>query len=150
MKLKDELEVAQSDLMQVQIKIEEEIQAKENYKNKYEDALKESLSYQQISSTKENIIKKHMEMWEFKEEKNSNLRKFIEELEIKLSHAIINSRMKEDELETLLIVLEGILVIFMIIKMKKKEKFDHNIKKLSYDVRKNIEDMVKNLKLFKF
>jgi hypothetical protein len=96
--------------MQVQIKIEEEIQAKENYKNKYEEALKEASSYQQISSTKENIITKQKEMLEFNDEKITNLMKIKEDLEIKLSHAIINSKMREDELETLLIIMEGVLV----------------------------------------
>jgi len=95
----------------VQIKIEEEIQAKENYKNKYEEAVKEASSYQQISSTKENIITKQKEMLEFNEEKITNLMKIKEDLEIKLSHAIINSKMREDELETLLIIMEGVLVI---------------------------------------
>jgi len=33
--------------------------------------------------------------------------------------------------------------------MKKKEKYDHNIKKLSYDVKKSIEELVKSLKIFK-
>jgi len=94
----------------VQIKIEEEIQAKENYKNKYEEALKEASSYQQISSTKENIITKQKEMLEFNDEKITNLMKIKEDLEIKLSHAIINSKMREDELETLLIIMEGVLV----------------------------------------
>jgi hypothetical protein len=111
-KLKDELEVCQSSLMQLQIKMEEEIQSKENYKNKYEEALKESSNYQLISTTKENIISKQKEMLEFNEEKILNLLKIKEDLEIKLSHAIINSKMREDELETLLIVVEGILVKF--------------------------------------
>ena len=75
MKLKDELEQTQSLLMQSEIKIEEEIQAKENYKNKYEDALKEASSYQQISITKENIISKQKEMAEFSDEKICNLLK---------------------------------------------------------------------------
>lgn len=135
--------------MQVQIKIEEEIQAKENYKNKFEEALKEASSYQQISSTKENIITKQKEMLEFTDDKITNLMKIKEDLEIKLSHAIINSKMREDELETLLIIMEGVLVSIIIIQMKKKEKYDHNIKKLSYDVKKSIEELVKNLKIFK-
>lgn len=101
--------------MQVQIKIEEEIQAKENYKNKYEEALKEASSYQQISSTKENIITKQKEMLEFTDDKITNLMKIKEDLEIKLSHAIINSKMREDELETLLIIMEGVLVYIIII-----------------------------------
>ena len=72
MKLKDELEQTQSLLMQSEIKIEEEIQAKENYKNKYEDALKEASSYQQISITKENIISKQKEMRQLQERGTKN------------------------------------------------------------------------------
>ena len=47
------------------------------------------------------------------EEKICEYRKLKEDLEINLNHNIVNFKMKEDELDTLLMVFEGILVIFL-------------------------------------
>jgi hypothetical protein len=44
------------------------------------------------------------------EEKISEYKKSKEDLEINLSQNIVNFKMKEDELDTLLMVIEGILV----------------------------------------
>lgn len=46
------------------------------------------------------------------EEKISENKKIKEDLEINLNHNIVNFKMKEDELDTLLMVIEGILVCF--------------------------------------
>lgn len=48
------------------------------------------------------------------DEKIADYRKSKEDLEINLNHNIVNFKMKEDELDTLLMVLEGILVIKLI------------------------------------
>jgi hypothetical protein len=47
------------------------------------------------------------------EEKINELKKSKEDLEINLSQNIVNFKMKEDELDTLLIVIEGIMVYFI-------------------------------------
>jgi cell fate (sporulation/competence/biofilm development) regulator YlbF (YheA/YmcA/DUF963 family) len=47
------------------------------------------------------------------DEKIADYRKSKEDLEINLNHNIVNFKMKEDELDTLLMVLEGILVKFI-------------------------------------
>ena len=44
------------------------------------------------------------------EDKIIEYRKSKEDLEINLNHFIVNYKMKEDELDTLLMVIEGILV----------------------------------------
>jgi hypothetical protein len=46
------------------------------------------------------------------EEKINEYKKSKEDLEINLSQNIVNFKMKEDELDTLLMVIEGILVRF--------------------------------------
>jgi hypothetical protein len=50
--------------------------------------------------------------------------------------------MKEDEIETLVIV-------FRVILSNRKDKYDHNIKRLSGEPKKAIEDLVRQYKLFK-
>lgn len=47
------------------------------------------------------------------EEKIAEYKKSKEDLEISLNQNIVNFKMKEDELDTLLMVIEGLLVNFL-------------------------------------
>ena len=109
-KVKDELEEAQLNLARMQYKIDEEIHLKETFKKNYNDSKKQAADYAEISANKDSIITKLKELTFVLEQKLTNLTHVKEDLEIRLNNYIINSRMKEDELETLLIVTEGILV----------------------------------------
>lgn len=109
-KVKDELEEAQLNLARMQYKIDEEIHLKETFKKNYNDSKKQASDYAEISANKDSIITKLKELTFVLEQKLTNLTHVKEDLEIRLNNYIINSRMKEDELETLLIVTEGILV----------------------------------------
>jgi hypothetical protein len=109
-KVKDELEEAQLNLARMQYKLDEEIHLKETFKKNYNDSKKQASDYAEISANKDSIITKLKELTFVLEQKLTNLTHVKEDLEIRLNNYIINSRMKEDELETLLIVTEGILV----------------------------------------
>jgi hypothetical protein len=72
------------------------------------------------------------------EEKIAEYKKSKEDLEISLNQNIVNFKMKEDELDTLLMVIEGLLVIktFFILKLfiyfRAKRKINMNITLLGY------------------
>lgn len=85
------------------------------------------------------------------EDKITEFKKYKEDLEISLSDNIVNYKMKEDELDTLLMIIEGMLVMNMllIIQSRKKDKFDHNISRLSPENRKTVEGLVKEYKVFR-
>ena len=63
-------------------------------------------------------------------------------LELNLNQNIVNYKMKEDELETLLIVIEGML-------SKKKDKYEHNLSRLSSEIKATIQAIVDKYKFFK-
>ena len=109
-KIKDELEEANLNVARLQYKLDEESHLKDTFKRNYDEAKKQAVEYADISTNKDSIISKLKELTFVMEQKLNNLTHVKEDLEIKLNNYIINSRMKEDELETLLIVTEGILV----------------------------------------
>ena len=65
-----------------------------------------------------------------------------EDLELSLAKNIYNFKMKEDEYESLFMVIDGII-------SKKKEKYEHNFNKLSPDVQTMLETLAKQFKFFK-
>ena len=109
-KLKDELEESQLTVARIQYKLAEESHLKDTFKKNYEEAKRQAVEYSEISTNKDSIITKLKELAYVLEQKLNNLTNVKEDLEIKLNNYIINSRMKEDEIETLLIVLEGMIV----------------------------------------
>lgn len=73
------------------------------------------------------------------------------DLEINLNQTIVNFKMKEDELDTLIMVIEGILVInidYNKLQGKRKDKYEHNVIRLSFDTKRAVETLVKEHKLF--
>ena len=73
------------------------------------------------------------------------------DLEINLNQTIVNFKMKEDELDTLIMVIEGILVInidYNKLQGKRKDKQEHNVIRLSFDTKRAVETLVKEHKLF--
>lgn len=141
-KAKDELEETNFALTKANYSLNEEIQLKETYKNKYEDAKKEVQEYINISNYKDSIINTQKEAIKMYEDKIVEYKKSKEDLEISLNQNIVNFKMKEDELDTLMMVIEGIL-------SKRRDKYDHNITRLSNETKKSVESLVKEYKLFK-
>ena len=76
------------------------------------------------------------------EEKITDYKKLKEDLELSLAKNIYNFKMKEDEFETLLMVIEGIV-------SKKKDKYEHNLSKCSFDVKNQLQALIKQHKFFK-
>jgi len=121
--------------------LHEEVQLKETYKNKHEDAKREVQDYINISNYKDSIINTQKEAIKMYEEKIAEYKKSKEDLEISLNSNIVHFKMKEDELDTLLMVMEGILG-------KRKDKYDHNITRLLPETKKIVEDLLKEYKIF--
>ena len=65
-----------------------------------------------------------------------------EELELSLAKNIYNFKMKEDEFDSLFMVIEGIV-------SRKKEKFEHNLNKLTPETKNIVETLVKQYRFFK-
>jgi len=82
------------------------------------------------------------------DEKIADYRKSKEDLEINLNHNIVNFKMKEDELDTLLMVLEGILVNYFFLSFRVIKKINMIIICRDYQmiVENRLKNMLENLK----
>ena len=109
-KTREELEDAQLNNERLNYKLSEETQLKENFKDKFEESMKDVDRYKEISKSKDVIIKTQKENLAIMESSIKDLKNIKEELEISLNANIVNFKMKEDELETMLLVVSGILV----------------------------------------
>ena len=76
------------------------------------------------------------------EDKINDYKKMKEDLELSLAKNIYNFKMKEDEFDSLLMVIEGIV-------SRKKEKYEHNLNKLSPEIQNTLQALVKQYKFFK-
>jgi len=81
-----------------------------------------------------------------------------EDSELRSAQNVIKYKMKEDEIDTILLALDGILVnkisynqiiIYLITyyKSKRRDKYDHNITKLSKETKSDIEELINRNKV---
>ena len=76
------------------------------------------------------------------EKRISELKIQKEDLELRLNKSIVNFKMQEDELETVMLVIEHIFA-------KKKEKFKSSLDKLSNETKNQITKLAQSYKYFK-
>ena len=76
------------------------------------------------------------------EDKINDYKKMKEELELSLAKNVYSFKLKEDEFDSLNMVLEGIV-------SRKREKFEHNLNKLSPDMQTTLQALAKQYKFFK-
>ena len=122
--------------------IKEQCNLTDTYKRKLEVVNKELEDTKEIANSKNELIDKQKETITMLEERVSGLEKENADLEVNLNKNVFNYKMKEDEIETLVMVFGGIL-------SKRKDKYEHNMKRLSVEPKRAIEELVKQYKLFK-
>ena len=110
--------------------------------NKLKESAKQLSELNEISKSKDNLIEKQNDAIKMYEDKIKDDKKLKEDLELSLAKNIYNFKMKEDEFDSLFMVIEGII-------SKKKDKYEHNLNKCSEDVKKNLQSMIKRYKFFK-
>ena len=106
------------------------------------DSDKQIKELDEISKSKDNLVKTQNEAIKMYEDKINDYKKLKEDLELSLAKNIYNFKMKEDEFDSLFMVIEGII-------SKKKDKYEHNLNKLSSDVKNSLQSLVKKYKFFK-
>jgi len=115
--------------------LNEQILLKETYEKKYNESNKSIESYKSMTQDKENLINTQKESFKVYENR-------INDLEIKLAENIYNLRMKEDEFDSLIMILQYIFE-------KKRDKFEQNLNKISPDSQQFLQGLVKKYKIFK-
>ena len=94
-----------------------------------------------ISNSKDTLIKKQKEEIKLLNEKIKELKKIKEDLDLNLNKNILNYKMKEDELETMVMVIDGML-------SHRKDKYEHNLRRLGSEMKTAVEIISKEYKIF--
>ena len=120
-----------------------EIVVKDKVKNEimkeFEEKIKE---LRNIIETKENIIKMEKEKKEIINNEYLELQKKYNELQNQNSQNIFALKMKEDEVDTLIMIIDATHHV-------KRGKYLHNLNRLSEDVKIEVENIINSLKIFK-
>ena len=120
-----------------------EIIVKDKVKNEimkeFEEKIKE---LRNIIETKENIIKMEKEKKDIINNDYLELQKKYSELQNQNSQNIFALKMKEDEVDTLIMIIDATHHV-------KRGKYLHNLNRLSEDVKIEVENIINSLKIFK-
>ena len=115
--------------------LNEQILLKETYEKKFNESNKSIESLKSMTQDKENLINTQKESFKVYENR-------INDLEIKLAENIYNLRMKEDEFDSLFMIIQYVFE-------KKRDKFEQNLNKISPESQQFLRGLVKQYKIFK-
>ena len=107
--------------------------------NEYDEKIKE---LRNIIESKENIIKMEIEKKNILNNEHSELQKKYTELQTQNSQNIFALKMKEDEIDTLIMIIDATHNV-------KRGKYLHNLNRLSEGVKNEVENIINSLKIFK-
>ena len=120
-----------------------EIKVKDKVKN---DIMKEYTDkitiLNNIIETKENLIKKEKDKKDMLNKDYIELQKKYNELQVQNSQNIFALKMKEDEVDTLIMIIDATHNV-------KRGKYLHNLNRLSENVKIEVENIINSLKIFK-
>jgi methionine-rich copper-binding protein CopC len=120
-----------------------EIVVKDKVKNEIMEEFEEKIKeLRNIIETKENIIKMEKEKKEIINNEYLELQKKYNELQNQNSQNIFALKMKEDEVDTLIMIIDATHHV-------KRGKYLHNLNRLSEDVKVEVENIINSLKIFK-
>ena len=121
----------------IEIKVKDKV--KNEIMNEYEQKIKE---LKNVIETKDNIIKMEIEKKNILNNEHSDLQKKYTELQTQNSQNIFALKMKEDEIDTLIMIIDATHNV-------KRGKYLHNLNRLSEGVKNEVENIINSLKIFK-
>ena len=140
--IKNDLDEANFKLTKKESEFNNQIEITENFKSQFNEANLKVNQLNEITKSKDNLINTQNDTIKMYEDKIKDFNSDKDKLEMLLNSNIVNFKMKEDEVETILMVIECMLA-------KNKNKYEHNLNKLSNECKASINNMVKKYKLFK-
>ncbi|MCQ2820054.1 MAG: hypothetical protein MJ252_22535 [archaeon] len=141
-KTKEEVEELTFEINKKDYSLQEVTQLKDNYMNKFKEVELKLNQNTDLQNAKDGIINTQNENIKILEGQLESTKNYKEELEIKLNAAIVENKVKDDEMETLISVIDAM-------SQKKKEKYEHVVSRLSDEIKCQVEKVVKGGKLFK-
>ena len=134
-KVTDEYEELSFKMTQIKFDLNEQTQLRESYENKLKESLIQINQLNEICKEKDNSLKIQNELIKIYEDKINTSKKKIDDLEVSLCKNIYSYKMAEDDFETLLMVIQGLIT-------KNKEKYQRNIRKIPLKDRTFIHSLV--------
>ena len=122
--------------------LSEESRANEDLKQKLENIITEKNEVNSISKSKDAIIEIQKTQIELFENKQKEWEEEKDVLEIKICQYVSSNRIKEDEIETMIMIIDSILT-------KNKKKFENHIFRFDDNISTAIQNLVKENKVFK-
>jgi len=141
-KIKDDYDSINFELNKKNIDLNEISKLKEGLDIKLKESENQIKEINELYKSKEELIETQNQTLKVYEDKINEYKKMREELELSLAKNIYNFKMKEDEFDSLFMVIEGIV-------SRKKEKFEHNLNKLTPETKNIVETLVKQYRFFK-
>ena len=141
-KIKDDYDSINFELNKKNIDLNEISKLKEGLDIKLKESENQIKEINELFKSKEELIETQNQTLKVYEDKINEYKKMREELELSLAKNIYNFKMKEDEFDSLFMVIEGIV-------SRKKEKFEHNLNKLTSETKNIVETLVKQYRFFK-
>lgn len=115
--------------------LNEQILLKETYEKKYNESNNSINQLKNMVTDKENLIKTQNNSFEVYKQR-------INDSEMKIAETIVELKMKEDEFESLFMLIENIVA-------KNKSKFEHDLCKISPEAQDFLKTLVKQYRFFK-
>ena len=137
----DKYEEQSHEMQQKDYKLKDQIQKREEYENKYKESLLQINQLNENCQAKDKSIETQNELIKKYEENIEKNKKKINDLEISLCKNIYSYKMAEDDFETLIMVVQGLIT-------KNKEKYGRNIKKIPLKDRTFINSLVQEYNFF--
>ena len=107
--------------------------------NEFEEQIKE---LRNIIESKDSLIKNEREKNDILKNEYTDLQKKYSELQMQNSQNVFALKMKEDEVDTLIMIIDATHHI-------KRGKYLHNLNRLSEDVKSEVENIINSLNIFK-
>ena len=134
-KAKTDYEELNFELSKKDYALNEQILLKETYEKKFNESNKSIEKLKSMTQDKENLINTQKSSFKVYENK-------INDLEMKLAENIYNLRMKEDEFESLFMIIQYMFA-------KNSHKFEQNLSKISTESQQFLKNLAKQYKIFK-
>ena len=134
-KAKTDFEELNFELSKKNYALNEQILLKETYEKKFNESNKSIEKFKSMTQDKENLINTQKSSFKVYESR-------INDLEMKLAENIYNLRMKEDEVESIFMIIQYMLA-------KNAHKFEQNLNKISVESQQYLKNLAKQYKLFK-
>ena len=133
--MKNEYDELNFELSKKNFALNEQILLKETYEKKYNESNNYINQLKSMVIDKENLINTQNKSFDVYKQR-------INDSEMKQAESIVELRMKEDEFESLFMIIESIVA-------KRRDKFEHDLCKISTEAQDFLKTLVKQYKFFK-